>query len=73
MSVEMCITFKPTDIHNICTVCNGLEIHHIFGNRTSPFFAAMALVEISGENLSHDTSQIRATEITKTKINQRKK
>ena len=35
--VEMCITFKSTDIHNICTVCHGVAIHHRFNLRTSPF------------------------------------
>ena len=35
MLVEMCITFKSADLHNFCSVCPGVAIHHRFNQRTS--------------------------------------
>ena len=50
--VEMCLTFKSTDIHNIFTVCHGVAIHHRFNHRTSPLpnFAMTFIDSVSFSN-----------------------
>ena len=56
--VEMFITFKSTVIHNICTVCHSLAIHHRFNHRTCSF-PNFAMIYVDSASFSNRRSHLR--------------